>query len=83
MWEDGTFVNDESNSGVGIYESIIEMLVTVYIRKGVRKTITLPYEALDDVKKMVYNNRDKIVDYSICISDYERIKDVKLLEERN
>ncbi len=83
MWEDGTFVNDESNSGVGIYESIIEMLVTVYIRKGVRKTITLPYEALDDVKKMVYNNRDKIAGYAICTSDYERVKDVKLLEECN
>ena len=83
MWEDGTFVNDESNSGVGIYESIIEMLVTVYIKKGVRKTITLPYEALDDVKKMVYNNRDKIAGYAICISDYERVKDVKLLEECN
>ena len=83
MWEDGTFVNDESNSGVGIYESIIEMLVTVYIRKGVRKTITLPYEALDDVKKMVYNNRDKIAGYAICTSDYERVNDVELLEERN
>ena len=57
--------------------------MTVYIRKGVRKTITLPYEALDDVKKMVYNNRDKIAGYAICISDYERVKDVKLLEECN
>ena len=59
------------------------MLVTVYIRKGVRKTITLPYEALDEVMKMVYNNRDKIAGYAICISDYERVKDVKLLEECN
>ena len=57
------------------------MLVTVYIKKGVRKTITLPYEALDDVKKMVYNNRDKIAGYSICISDYERKENVKFLEE--
>ena len=57
--------------------------MTVYIRKGVRKTITLPYEALDEVKEMVYNNRDKIAGYAICISDYERVKDVKLLEECN
>ena len=57
--------------------------MTVYIKKGVRKTITLPYEALDDVKKMVYNNRDKIAGYAICTSDYERVKDVKLLEECN
>ena len=57
--------------------------MTVYIKKRVRKTITLPYEALDDVKKMVYNNRDKIAGYAVCISDYERVKDVKLLEECN
>ena len=81
MWENGTFVDDESNSGVGVYESTIEMLVTVYPKKGVRKTITLPYEALDDVKKMVYNNRDKIAGYSICISDYERVTNDELLEE--
>ena len=57
--------------------------MTVYIKKGVRKTITLPYEALDDVKKMVYNNRDKIAGYAICTSDYERVNDVELLEECN
>ena len=57
--------------------------MTVYIKRGVRKTIILPYQALDDVKKMVYNNRDKIAGYAICISDYERVKDVKLLEECN
>ena len=59
------------------------MLVTIFLKQGVRKSIHLPYEALDEVRKMVYNNRDKIVDYSICISDYERIKNVELLEERN
>ena len=57
--------------------------MTIFLRQGVKKSINLPLEALDEVRNMVYNNRDKIVDYSICISDYERIKDVKLLEERN
>ena len=59
------------------------MLVTIFLKQGVRKSIHLPYEALDEVRKMVYNNRDNIVDYSICISDYERVKNVELLEERN
>ena len=57
------------------------MLVTIFLKQGVRKSIHLPYEALDEVRKMVYNNRDNIVDYSICISDYERVKNVELLEE--
>ena len=59
------------------------MLVTIFIKKGVQKSIHLPYEALDEVRKIVYNNRDKFADYSICISDYERIKNVELLEECN
>ena len=59
------------------------MLVTIFLRQGVKKSINLPLEALDEVRNMVYNNRDNIVDYSICISDYERVKNVELLEERN
>ena len=59
------------------------MLVTIFIKKGVQKSIHLPYEALDEVRKIVYNNKDKFVDYSICISDYERIKNVELLEKCN
>ena len=59
------------------------MLVTIFIKRGVQKTIHLPHEALDEVKKLVYNNRDRFVDYSVCISDYERINNVELLEEYN
>ena len=59
------------------------MLVTIFVRRGVKKSIHLPPEALDEVRKIVYNNRDKFADYSICISDYERIKNVELLEECN
>ena len=59
------------------------MLVTIFIKRGVKKSIHLPYEALDEVRKLVYNNRDRFVDYSVCISDHERIKNVELLEERN
>ena len=59
------------------------MLVTIFIKKGVKKSIHLPYEALDEVRKLVYNNRDRFVDYSVCISDHERINNVELLEECN
>ena len=59
------------------------MLVTIFIKRGVKKSIYLPYEALDEVRKLVYNNRDKFVDYSVCISDHERINNVELLEECN
>tara|TARA_B100000745_G_C19941987_1_gene317665 strand:+ start:182 stop:361 length:180 start_codon:yes stop_codon:yes gene_type:complete len=59
------------------------MLVTIFIKRGVKKSIHLPYEALDEVRKLVYNNRDRFVDYSVCISDHERIKNVELLEECN
>ena len=59
------------------------MLVTIFIKRGVKKSIHLPYEALDEVMKLVYNNRDKFVDYSVCISDHERINNVELLEECN
>ena len=59
------------------------MLVTIFIKRGVKKSIHLPYEALDEVRKLVYNNRDRFVDYSVCFSDHERIKNVELLEECN
>ena len=57
------------------------MLVTIFIKRGVKKSISLPLKALDEVRKMVYNNRDKIAGYSICISDYERVTNDELLEE--
>ena len=47
------------------------MLLTVWTERG-RKSIHLPHEALDKVRKMVYNKREYIIEYSICVSDYER-----------
>ena len=49
------------------------MLVTVWTRQG-RKSIHLPYEALDKVREMVYNNSEHIIEYSICWCDYEKIE---------
>ena len=47
------------------------MLLTVWTERG-RKSIHLPHEALDKVRKMVYNKREHIIEYSVCVSDYER-----------
>ena len=47
------------------------MLLTVWTKRG-RNSIHLPHEALDKVRKMVYNKREYIIEYSICVSDYER-----------
>ena len=47
------------------------MLLTVWTRQG-RKSIHLPYEAFDKVREMVYNNSEHIIEYSVCVSDYER-----------
>jgi hypothetical protein len=47
------------------------MLVTVWTRQG-RKSIHLPYEALDKVREMVYNNSEHVIEYSVCVCDYER-----------
>ena len=47
------------------------MLLTVWTKQG-RKSIHLPYEALDKVREMVYNNSEHIIEYSVCVSDYER-----------
>ena len=48
------------------------MLLTVWTNRG-RKSIHLPLEALDEVKKIVYND-DRIIEYSVSISDYEKIE---------
>ena len=49
------------------------MLVTVWTRQR-RKSIHLPYEALDKVREMVYNNSEHIIEYSVCVSDYEKLE---------
>jgi len=47
------------------------MLLTVWTKQG-RKSIHLPYKALDKVRKMMYNKREYIIEYSICVGDYEK-----------
>ena len=49
------------------------MLVTVWTRQG-RKSIHLPLEALDKVREMVYNYSEHIIEYSVCVCDYEKIE---------
>ena len=49
------------------------MLLTVWTKQG-KKSIHLPYEALDKVREMVYNNSEHIIEYSVCVSDYEKIE---------
>ena len=49
------------------------MMLTVRTKTG-RKSIHLPYEALDKVREMVYNNSEHIIEYSVCVSDYEKIE---------
>ncbi len=49
------------------------MLLTVWTKQG-RKSIHLPYEALDKVREMVYNNSEHIIEYSVCVSDYEKLE---------
>ena len=49
------------------------MLLTVWTKRG-RKSIHLPHEALDKVRKMVYNNSEHIIEYSVCVCDYEKIE---------
>ena len=58
------------------------MLLTVWTKQG-RKSIHLPYEALDKVREMLYTNSEYIIEYSISICDDERVKNVELLEECN
>ena len=63
------------------------MLLTVWTRQG-KKSIHLPYEALDKVREMVYNNSEHVIEYSVCVCDYERefdngvVQDNKEIEER-
>ena len=49
------------------------MLLTVWTKQG-RKSIHLPLEALDKVREMVYNNSEHIIEYSVCVSDYEKLE---------
>ena len=49
------------------------MLLTVWTRQG-KKSIHLPYEALDKVREMVYNYSEHIIEYSVCVCDYEKIE---------
>ena len=49
------------------------MMLTVWSRQG-KKSIHLPLEALDKVREMVYNNSEHIIEYSVCVSDYEKIE---------
>ena len=58
------------------------MLVTVWTRQG-RKSIHLPYEALDKVREMVYNNSEHIIEYSVCVCDYEREFDNGVISQDN
>ena len=58
------------------------MLVTVWTRQG-RKSIHLPLEALDKVREMVYNNSEHIIEYSVCVCDYERNLIMELYQKDN
>ena len=49
------------------------MLLTVWTKQG-RKSIHLPHEALDKVREMVYNNSEHVIEYSVCVCDYEKIE---------
>ena len=49
------------------------MLVTVWTRQG-KKSIHLPYEALDKVREMVYNYSEHVIEYSVCVCDYEKLE---------
>ena len=57
------------------------MLLTVWTKLG-RKSIHMPFEALDEIRKLVYND-DRIIEYSIAVCEYERVENVKLLEKCN
>ena len=49
------------------------MLLTVWTKQG-KKSIHLPYEALDKVREMVYNYSEHVIEYSVCVCDYEKIE---------
>ena len=58
------------------------MMLTVRTKTG-RKSIHLPYEALDEVRKIVYNNSEHIIEYSVCVCDYEREFDNGVVQKDN
>ena len=58
------------------------MLLTVWTRQG-KKSIHLPYEALDKVREMVYNNSEHVIEYSVCVCDYERELDNGVVQKDN
>ena len=58
------------------------MLLTVWTKQG-RKSIHLPLEALDKVREMVYNNSEHIIEYSVCVCDYEREFDNGVVQKDN
>ena len=58
------------------------MMLTVWSRQG-KKSIHLPLEALDKVREMVYNNSEHIIEYSVCVCDYEREFDNGVVSKDN
>ena len=56
------------------------MMLTVFMRRGKKKIIHLPYEALDKVYEMLYTYKDRIAGYSICIGDYEKEENMEKLD---
>ena len=47
------------------------MMLTIWTRQG-KKTIYLPSEAIDEVKKMLYTYKDNIIEYCIGYAENER-----------
>ncbi len=56
------------------------MMLTVFIRRGKKKIIHLPYEALDKAREMLYTYKDKIDGYTINICDYEKEENMEKLD---
>ena len=56
------------------------MSLTVWTKQG-KKSIHLPYEALDKVREMVYNNSEHLIEYSVCVCDYERELDNGVVQD--
>ncbi|MAG25452.1 hypothetical protein CMI47_07710 [Candidatus Pacearchaeota archaeon] len=47
------------------------MMLTIWTRQG-KKTTYLPSESIDEVKKMLYTNKDNIIEYCIGYTENER-----------
>jgi len=54
------------------------MVLTVWFRNGIRKSIYLPYESIDKVKEYLYNYKDSIITYCIGIVEMEKTKEDEL-----